>query len=458
MDNKNNSRKYEMDMCNGPLFQKIVIFYIPLMFSGVLQLLFNAADMVVVGKFAGDDSLAAVGSTSALINLIVSVFMGLSVGANVMVARYYGGNQEKELKETVHTAISLSMVCGCILVFLGILLAKPALVLMGTPDDVLKKAVLYMSIYFAGMPVQMTYNFGAAILRAIGDTKRPLYYLFSSGVINVILNLFFVIILHMDVAGVALATIISQTISAILVLRCLAHSDGPYKLFIRELKIYKDKMIRMMRIGLPAGLQGSIFSISNVLIQSSVNSFGKIVMAGNTAAQNIEGFVYIAMNSMQQASITFTSQNLGANKKERINKTLIITLGLVTLVGLSMGNAAYLFGNQILRLYSNDTTVIGYGIVRLRMICTIYFLCGIMDVIVGSIRGLGYSIMPMIVSLTGACLLRVVWIYTIFQKIHTLECLYISYPISWAITFSVHLICYICIMKHLNRTIFKRAA
>lgn len=450
---KTNSKKYEMDMCNGPLLKKIMIFYFPLMLSGVLQLLFNAADIVVVGRFAGSEALAAVGSTSSLINLLVNVFIGLSVGANVLVARFYGAGQKHELSEMVHTAIMTSIVCGCILVVVGVILAGPALRLMGTPEDVINHSILYMRLYFVGMPAMMAYNFGAAILRAVGDTKRPLYYLLIAGVVNVVLNLIFVIVFSMGVAGVAIATVVSQVISAVLVLRCLMLTNSDYQLHLKELKIVPDKLLKMVQIGIPAGLQGALFSISNVLIQSSVNSFGSIAMAGNTAASNIEGFVYTAMNAFHQTAISFTGQNYGARNFKRIGKILFICEALVLIVGLIMGNAAYLFGGVLLQLYSTEAEVIQFGILRLSIICTTYCLCGMMDVIVGSLRGMGYSIMPMLVSLTGACLFRVVWIYTIFQQHRSLETLYISYPISWALTFTVHLICFFVVYSKMMRQI-----
>ncbi len=442
-------KSYEIDMCNGPLFGKILRFFIPLMLSGILQLLFNAADIIVVGRFAGNEALAAVGSTSSLINLLVNLFIGLSVGANVLVARFYGAGQKKELAEMVHTAVMTSLVSGVILIFVGIILARPVLLLMDTPENVIDQAVLYMCIYFTGMPVMMVYNFGSAILRAVGDTKRPLYYLLAAGVINIVLNLIFVIGFSMDVAGVALATVLSQVVSAALVLRCLMRSEGDYRLVLNELKIVPNKLFKMVQIGLPAGLQGMLFSISNVLIQSSVNSFGSVAMAGNTAAGNIEGFVYTAMNSLYQTAISFTGQNYGAQKYKRIGKILFRCQLLVVIVGLVGGNAAYLFSDSLLGLYSPDPEVISYGVLRLSIICTMYCLCGMMDVMVGSLRGMGYSIMPMLVSLTGACLFRVVWIYTIFKEIHTLECLYWSYPISWTVTFLVHLICFAVVYRKL---------
>lgn len=449
---KSQSKKYEIDMCNGPLFGKIMVFYIPLMLSGVLQLLFNAADIIVVGRFAGSEALAAVGSTSSLINLLVNIFIGLSVGTNVLVARFYGAGQKQELSEMVHTAILTAIVSGGILVVVGVLLAGPALHLMGTPDDVINQSILYMRLYFCGMPAMMAYNFGSAVLRAVGDTKRPLYYLLFAGVVNVVLNLIFVICFHMGVAGVALATAISQVISAVLVLRCLIKSDSDYRLILKELKIYPDKLLKMIQIGVPAGLQGALFSISNVLIQSSVNSFGSVAMAGNTAASNIEGFVYTAMNAFYQTAISFTGQNYGALKFKRIGKIALICQSMVLVVGFALGNLTYLFSGTLLKLYSTEADVIQYGMLRMSIIGVTYFMCGMMDVMVGSLRGMGYSIMPMLVSLTGACLFRVVWIYTVFQQVNTLKCLYWSYPISWTLTFSVHLACFLVVYRRLLKS------
>lgn len=445
-------KSYEINMCEGPILGKVLIFSIPLMLSGILQLLFNAADVIVVGRFAGSQSLAAVGSTSALINLLINVFMGFSVGVNVLVARYYGGRKERDVSETVHTAVTLSLVCGLILVAVGLALTRPLLELMGTPGDVIDKAVLYMQIYFIGMPANMLYNFGSAILRAVGDTKRPLYYLSAAGVVNVILNLISVIIFHMDVAGVALATIISQAISAVCVLRCLMRHESCLKIRLGELKIHKEKLMGIVKVGLPAGMQGAIFSISNVLIQSSVNSFGSIAMAGNTAAQNIEGFIYNAMVAVYQANLSFTSQNYGAGKFSRINRIMFICIGVVSVVGFSIGVLAYGAGTSLLSIYSSDPEVIAYGMTRLQIIGLTYFTCGIMDTMVGSIRGIGYSVLPMLVSLTGACLFRIIWIFTIFQWSHTLLTLYISYPASWVLTATAHIVCFFLIRKKLPDT------
>lgn len=436
-----------MDMCNGPIFGKLLVFALPLMLSGILQLLFNAADIVVVGKFSGSHALAAVGSTGALINLFVNVFIGFSIGTNVLVAQYFGARDEKNVHETVHTSILLGIVGGFILIVAGMVFAKPMLEWMDTPEDVLSHAVLYMRIYFIGMPAMLVYNFGAAILRAIGDTRRPLYYLLSAGVINVILNLFFVIVLDMGVAGVATATVISQIVSAILIVRCLMHSDGIYRLDLHELKIYKRKMVRIAKIGLPAGVQGAVFSLSNVLIQSSVNSFGSIAMAGNTAAGNIEGFVYTSMNAVYQTALSFTSQNVGGERQDRIPKIVFQCLAIVTVVGAVLGNLAYQCGPFLLNIYSSDPEVIQYGMSRMQIICQWYFLCGIMDVAVGILRGMGYSVMPMLVSLAGACGLRVLWIFTVFVWKHSLFVLYLSYPITWTITLAVHFICFFVIWK-----------
>ncbi len=442
-------KSYEIDMCNGPLFGKILLFTLPLMLSGILQLLFNAADVVVVGRFAGNEALAAVGSTGALTNLLVNLFIGLSVGANVLIARYYGAKQEEEVSQTVHTSVLVSVAGGLILAVVGIIAARPLLHLMDTPENVIGHSVLYMRIYFLGMPAMLLFNFGSAILRAIGDTRRPLIYLIIAGVINVLLNLWFVIGFHMGVAGVALATVLSQCVSTVLIIKCLLQSEGCFRLCLNKIHMNWDKFKRIAAIGLPAGIQGSLFSISNVLIQSSVNSFGSVAMAGNTAGSNVEGFVYTAMNSVHQTAVSFTGQNLGGRQYERINKILIECLLFVTAIGLLMGNGAVLFGEQILGLYSSDKEVIAYGLKRMEIICTFYCLCGIMDVLVGSIRGLGYAVMPMIVSLLGACAFRVVWIYTIFQWDRTLRTLYISYPVSWTLTALAHGVCFLAVRKKL---------
>jgi len=438
---------YRMDMTEGPLTTKIIKFTIPVMLTGILQLLFNTADVIVVGRFTGKTALAAVGSTGSLINLLVSLFMGLSIGTNVLVARYQGAKDDKAVSETVHTSIALGIVGGLILLIIGVVATRPLLEMMATPEDVIDQSTLYMRILFFGMPLNLILNFGAAILRAIGDTKRPLYYLTIAGVINLFLNIFLVTVFSLGVAGVAIATVISEGVSCGLILLCLKHETGAIRLYFNRIKINPSKCIDIMKIGLPAGLQGCIFSISNVLIQSSVNSFGSTVMAGNTAASNIEGFVYVSMNSLHQTCISFTSQNFGAGKFKRIKKVLINCLVIVAITGLVLGNSAYFFGKYLLSAYNNEAEVISYGLIRLSIISTMYFLCGLMDVMVGAMRGIGYSILPMIVSLIGACGLRIVWIYTVFAKFRTLDILFISYPVTWTITFLSHLVCYYIVTR-----------
>lgn len=449
MRTKEQKKTYEMDMCSGSILRKMLIFTIPLMCSSILQLLFNAADIVVVGRFAGDNSLAAVGSNTALINLLTNLFVGLSIGANVAAARFYGAKQDGEVKKTVHTAMLLSIFSGIILTVIGVIGARQILIWMQTPSEVLELAVLYLRIYFVGMTGTMIYNFGSALLRAVGDTKRPLYYLFGAGCVNIVLNLLFVICFHMDVAGVALATVISEAISALLVLRCMIKEKGSIHLELRELHIYPDKFVQILKVGLPAGFQGIVFALSNVVIQSSINLFGATVVAGNSAAANIEGFVYMAMNSFYQATISFTSQNFGAGKQERINRIAFTGEFCVIVVGLVFGNACVLFGHPLLGIYSSSPAVIEAGMHRLRIIARTYALCGIMDVMVGALRGVGYSIMPMIVSLIGACGLRLLWLATVFQidRYHTVTTVYLSYPITWIITLSVHILCFVLIRR-----------
>lgn len=439
-------------MTEGPVLTKILMFSIPLMFSSVLQILFNAADIVVVGKFVGDTALAAVGSNSALINLVTNLFIGLSIGANVIVARYFGGKQDENTSIAVHTSIALGFISGIILTLIGIIGAPFFLRIMLTPEDVLPQAVLYLRILFAGITSMMLYNFGSAVLRAVGDTKRPLYFLLLAGIINVILNLFFVIVLKMSVAGVALATILSQALSCVLVLWCLTKEDSAIKLNFRKIRINKIKFIQILKIGLPAGFQGVVFALSNTVIQSSVNSFGSVVMAGSAAAQNIEGIVYFAMNSFYQASISFTSQCYGAKKFARINRVLAMSLLCVVAAGLICGHGLLFSGYRILGIFSSNSQVIVAGMNRLSVILSTYFLCGIMDVLVGALRGIGYSVLPMVVSLVGSCLLRLLWLATVFQmeRFHTTTTVYLSYPVSWAITLSVHAVCFAVLRRKLE--------
>ena len=441
------TKQSEMDMCSGPILRKMLMFALPLMLSSILQLLFNAADIVVVGKFAGDNSLAAVGSNTALINLLTNLFIGLSIGANVVAARHYGAKAWDDLRRTVHTAMLLSMLSGALLLVLGVIGAEQMLIWMQTPEEVLPLATVYLRIYFLGMISTMVYNFGSALLRAVGDTKRPLYFLLCAGIINVILNLLFVIGFQMDVMGVAIATVISETVSALLVLRCLVKEKGGIHLELRAMRIDRKKMLQILRIGLPAGFQGVVFALSNVVIQSSVNIFGNIVVAGNSAAANLEGFVYMAMNAFYQTTLSFVSQNYGAGEQKRINRIVLLGEACVIVTGTLLGNMVVFFGNDLLQIYSNNPEVIAAGMVRLHYISMIYALCGIMDVMVGALRGIGYSIMPMIVSIVGVCVLRLIWLATVFQipEFHKIETVYLSYPVTWILTSLVYIVFFVWI-------------
>ncbi len=439
------AKKYEIDMCSGPILPKLLKLTLPLLLSSILQLLFNAADIIVVGNFASDNSLAAVGSTSALVNLITNLFLGLSTGANVMTSRYMGAKDNERVSKTVHTSIFLSIVSGLILTVIGVVFADKMLVLMNTPDEVLELSTLYLRIYFGGMIAMMIYNFGSSVLRSKGDTKRPLYYLAFAGVINVVLNLIFVIFLNMDVAGVALATVISQCISAFLVIRCLIKETDAFHFDFRKLRPDKTITLKILGIGIPAGFQGVVFSLSNVVIQSSINSFGPIAMAGSAAAASIEGFVWVSMNSFSQGALTFMSQNIGAAKYSRINRVAFISCACAAVTGLVLGNLAYFFGEFLLGVYDPRPEIIQPGMTRMSLVCVFYFTCGLMDCIVGAIRGMGYAVTPTIVSLLGACGLRILWIFTIFSipEYHTEFMLFLSYPLSWTITFAAHFICYL---------------
>ena len=436
-----------MDMTQGRLLTQVLVFALPIMLSGILQLLFNAADTIVVGRFAGNEALAAVGSVGSLNNMIISLFIGLSVGANVLVARYTGSRNDRAVSDTVHTSVLLSLAGGVLLMIIGVLLARPLLTLMGSPEDVIDLAVLYVRIIFLGMPVQMLYNFCAAILRAVGDTQRPLYYLTIAGVVNVLLNLVFVILFHLSVAGVALATIISQAISALLVTRALLNMEGPTRLFLNRLRIHPGKLREIIRIGLPAGIQSSVFSLSNVVIQSSVNSFGSVVIAGNAASSNVGNFVYQAMNTFQQAITCFAGQNIGARKPRRIVSAMKVCMFWAVSFGLVLGMLSCVFGTQLLSLFSADPAVIAAGMERQVIVCAPYFLCGMMDVMTGALRGIGYSLLPMIVSILGACAFRLFWVFTIFAAYPTLPCLMLSYPVSWLLTFSVLLVIFLVLWK-----------
>lgn len=435
---KNNSQQ----MLEGPLLKNIILYTIPIILTSILQLLFNAADLVVVGRFCGSISVAAVGATGSITSLIVNLFIGLSVGAGVTVAHGIGSREDETVHRTVHTALPMSIVCGLALTVLGVSMSETLLRWMGTPEDVLPLSAVYMKIYFAGITFAMIYNFCASILRAVGDTKSPLTFLTISGVVNVVLNLIFVTQLHMNVAGVALATTISQGVSAVAVIIVLMRRTDAARLMLNKLRFYGPQMQKIIRIGLPAGIQSSLFSISNVLIQSSVNSFGSVLMSGNSASQNIEGFVYVSLNAFHQTAVNFIGQNVGALKFDRVKKVLKICLACVTVTGLTLGLTLYACGETLLGIYITDSAeAIEWGMVRLGCIAIPYFVCGLMDVTTGALRGMGASVAPMIISVLGVCGVRIGWIYTIFQipAFHTPQSLYLSYIFSWALTFLIEL-------------------
>lgn len=447
-------KRLTVDMCNGPILPKLLRLVLPMMLSAVLQLLFHAADIIVVGNFGSANAVAAVGSTGSLVNLLTNLFLGLSISTNVLTAQFIGARNDNGISKTIHNAIFLSLVSGVLLTTVGVLFADDFLMLMGSPDDVRGLSATYLRIYFCGMTAMLIYNFGSSILRAKGDTKRPLYYLIIAGVINVLLNLFFVIALKMDVAGVALATATSQCVSAFLIIRCLVKENGPFRLTLKKLKPEGKLIRRILRIGIPASLEGVVFSLSNVVLQSAVNSFGSITMAGCASAASIEGFVWVAMNAFSQGALTFTSQNIGGAKYSRLNRIVITCCLCSGIAGLFLGTIAYTFGPQLLSIYDPRPEIIAPGMIRMGCIGRFYFLCGIMDIVGCSIRGMGYSTPPTIVSLLGACGFRLLWVFTLFQlpAFHTQEFLFLSYPISWILTFSAHVVCYICIRRRLPKT------
>ena len=442
--------KYEIDMCNGTIMDKLISFSVPLILSGILQLLFNAVDIIVVGRFSGSQALAAVGSTTALINIFTNLFIGISLGANVLAARFYAAQKDKEMSETVHTAIMLALISGVVMLFVGIFFARGALELMGTPDDVIGQSTLYMRIYFAGMPFFMLYNYGAAILRAVGDTKRPLLFLIVSGVVNACLNLFLVIAFHLGVAGVAIATVTAQGISCALVLRCLQRSQASYQLRFRDLKIRGCYVQQIFQVGLPAGIQSTVINFSNALLQSSVNSFGSIAMAGYTAANNLFGFLYVSTNSITQACMRFTSQNYGVGKWKRMDRVLFDCIILSVVVMLTLGGGMYFFGPEVLKIYTTNPRVISCGMEVLTYTTLTYFLCGIMDLLPGALRGMGYSSVPMILSIIGTVGTRIVWIFGIFPNHRSLDILFISYPVSWMITIVLQVICFYFVRRKVH--------
>lgn len=450
MSTQQKKSKYEIDMCNGSILDKLISFSIPLMLSGILQLLFNAVDIIVVGRFTGSEALAAVGSTTALINVFVNFFIGISLGSNVLVARFYAAGKDKEMSETVHTAITLALISGIVMGIVGVVSAKGALQLMDTPDNVLDLSALYMRIYFVGMPFFMLYNYGAAILRAVGDTKRPLMFLIVSGATNVVLNLILVIRFHLGVAGVAIATVISQGISCVLVLRCLYYSEGSYQLRFSKLGMKARYVKQIFQVGVPAGIQSTIINFSNVLLQSSVNSFGSVAMAGYTAANNILGFLYVSVNSITQACMSFTSQNYGVRKFKRMDRILLECLGLTVTVSLIFGGGSYLFGSELMHIYTKSADVVACGTDIMLYTTVTYFLCGIMDLFPGALRGMGHSAVPMILSVVGTVGTRIVWIYWVFPQHRALDFLFISYPVSWILTIVMQVICFYFVRKRVH--------
>lgn len=444
--------KRNIDMLSGPLLPNIVRYTVPIILTSILQLLFNAADLVIVGQFCGSISVGAVGATGAVTNLLLNFFIGLSVGASVSVAYGMGRGSDEDVHNTIHTAIPTAIAGGAILAVLGFFLSEPLLRLMDTPENVLRLSAVYMKIYFGGVVFVLIYNYCAAILRAVGDTKSPLIYLTIAGIVNVGLNIVFVTVFQMNVAGVALATVSSQALSSFLVIRALMRRTDAAKLYLKKLRFHAPQLKEMVRIGLPAGVQGSLFSISNITIQSSVNSFGDVFMSGNAAAGNIEGFVYVAINAFSQTAVNFIGQNAGAGQYERIGKITKICFASVVVVGLVLGGGVCLLAEPLLSIYITDSQeAIGYGVTRLLYVCLPYFICGLMDCSTGALRGLGKSFVPMIISVVGVCGLRVGWVFTVFKSFHTPEILFISYPVTWIVTFLAQLAAFIIVYKKILR-------
>ncbi len=443
--------KYEIDMCSGSIMDKLISFSLPLMLSGILQLMFNAVDIIVVGRFSGSEALAAVGSTTALISMFTNLFIGVSLGTSVLTARFYAAGRDQEVSETVHTSIMLALLSGILMVFVGLFFSRGALELMDTPDDVIDLSTLYMKIYFVGMPFFMLYNYGAAVLRAVGDTKRPLFFLIISGVLNAGLNLFLVVVFHMGVAGVGIATVISQMVSCVLVLICLYRAESSYQLRLSKLTMKGVYLKQIFQVGVPAGIQSTVINFSNVLLQSSVNSFGSIAMAGYTAANNLLGFLYASVNSITQACMSFTSQNYGVGKWKRMDRVLIDCMILTTGVALVIGGAFYGFGPEILKIYTDNEEVVRSGMEILSFTTLTYFLCGLMDLFPGALRGMGHSAVPMILSVLGTVGTRVVWIFLIFPQHRSLDILFISYPVSWLLTILMQVICFGFVRKKSTR-------
>lgn len=451
-------KKRTIDMTSGPLFRNIISYTIPIMLTGFLQLLFNAADLIVVGQFCGSISVAAVGATGSITNLIVNFFIGLSVGTGVAVAQALGAGDGKKAHRTVHTALPTALISGVIITVIGVAFSETFLRWMNTPENVLPLSATYMKIYFAGIIFMMVYNFCASILRATGDTKSPLIFLTIAGVINVVLNVIFVTTFNLNVAGVALATTISQGVSAVLVVIALKHRSDACQLHFSEMKFYKAEFLEIVRIGLPAGIQSALFSISNVIIQSSINSFGDVLMSGNAAATNIEGFVFVILNAFHQTALNFTGQNVGANQYKRAKKVVLICLANVLVIGLTVSTAMYLSGRQLLSIYIPDSPeAIEWGLVRMSCLFLPYCLLGLMDVSTGALRGMGVSLAPMIISVLGVCGIRIGWIYTIFQipQYHTPQWLYYSYAVSWAVTFVIQLAAFFIVYEKKKKSAAK---
>ncbi len=455
-----NSR--QLDMTTGALLPKIIRFSTAIMLTNLLQLLFNTADLVVVGRYGSQNSLAAVGSTGPLVTLFVNLFIGLAIGVSVTCSHAYGSGDIKGLKQTVGTSVLCAFIAGIFVGAAGVAFSEPMLRLMATPENILGLSAVYMRIYFIGMPAVMVMNYAASAIRAVGNTRDPMMYMVAAGVLNIALNLFFVIVCGLDVAGVAIATVVSETVSAVLFIVHLFRADAPYKIGMSDLHIHKDKLVKILKIGIPTGIHSTIFSLSNVLIQSSQNTFGEIAVAGSAAAANIEQYVYQIETSFYQAALNFTGQNYGAGKYKRITRIMLICFACVTVTGLTTGCLAYVFGHPLLSIYipASETSeqAIAFGLERMLMISVPYFLCGLMEVVTGSLRGMGRSVVPTVMSVVGVCGLRVLWIFTVFRKYHTLTVLYMSYPVSWAVSFAALLVFYIAVRSEQNKKLRRRVS
>ena len=451
MSSEVKKNKYEIDMCNGTIMNKLISFSVPLILSSNLQLLFNAVDIIVVGKFSGSKSLAAVGATSALINLLINLSMGISLGTNVMAGQFYAAKKEKEMSDVVHTSMMFALVSGTVIALLGILFCKWALQMMATPDDIIHLSVTYMRIYLLGMPFFMIYNYGAAVLRAVGDTKRPLLFLVIAGILNAGLNMVLVIVFHLGVVGVAVATVFSQFVSCVLIVRCLCKTKGSYQLHFSKLCMKKEYLKQIFKIGLPAGVQSIVINFSNILLQSSVNSFGSVAMAGYTAANNVFGFLYATVNSFTQTCMSFTSQNFGVKKWKRMDKILWECSALSVGVMLVIGTAVYVFGESVLGIYTSSPDVIKCGMDVFYYTTVTYFICGLMDLFPGAMRGMGYALVPMVLSIIGTVGVRIFWIYCVFPVHHSLDTLFFSYPLSWFITVVMQVVCFYFVRKRVHK-------